>query len=148
MSKKVAYFAYGTNMSTKRLKERVRSARHRGCAKLPNKRLVCNKKSKDGSSKANLTDSSGATVWGVLYEIDSAELDKLDGVESGYIRISLDVTTDQDSWVKAYIYVSSELTGDARPYDWYKELMIRGAREHQLPASYMKYLEQIPTKPS
>jgi len=61
--------------------------------------------------------------------------------------MSLDVITDQDSSVKAYVYVSSELTEDARPYDWYKKLMVKGAREHGLPASYVKYLEQIPTKP-
>jgi len=108
---------------------------------------VCNKKSTDGSGKANLIDSTGDTVWAVLYEIDSAELDKLDKAERRYTRISLDVITDQDSLVKAWLYVSSELTEDARPYDWYKELMVKGAREHGLPASYVTYLEQIPTKP-
>ena len=148
MSKKVEYFAYGSNMSTERLQDRVSSAEPLGCAKLPDKRLVCNKKSKDGSGKANLTDTAGDTVWGVLYEIDSAELDNLDRCECGYTRISLDVKTDQDSSVKAYVYVSSELIEDARPYDWYKKLMIKGAREHQLPAFYVTRLEQIDSKPS
>jgi hypothetical protein len=30
----------------------------------------------------------------------------------------------------------------------YKELTIKGAREHQLPAFYVKYLEQIHSKPN
>ena len=149
MSKRVAYFAYGSNMSTERLQEpgRAPSAKPLGRAKLPSKRLVCNKKSTDCSGKANLIDSTEDTVWGVLYEIDSAELDNLGRAERNYTLKSLDVITDQDSLVKAYVYVSSELTEDARPYDWYKELLIKGAREYGLPASYVKYLEQITSKP-
>ena len=146
MSKKVVYFAYGSNMSTERLRETVPSAKALGRAKLPSKRLVCNKKSKDGSGKANLIDNTGDTVWGVLYEVDPAELNGIDRVESSYTRIILELIIDQDSSVEAYVYVSSELIDDARPYDWYKKLVIKGAREHQLPASYVQYLEQIHAK--
>ena len=148
MSKKVAYFAYGCNMSTQWLKNRVVYAKPLSRAKLPNKRLVCNKKSIDGSGKANLVDSPRDMVWGVLYEIDEVELNKLDLIEGGYKREILEVITDEGSPVKAHVYISSKLTKAARPYDRYKELMIKGAREHQLPASYMKYLEQINSKPS
>jgi len=148
MTKKVAYFAYGANMSTGWLKRYVPSAKPLGHAKLLDKRLVCNKKSKDGSGKANLANSIGDAVWGVLYEIDSTELDKLDRVEGGYTRVRLDVITNQGSSIKAYVYISFELTDDARPHDWYKELMVKGAREHQLPPFYMKYLEQIHSKPN
>jgi len=149
ISMKVKYFAYGSNMVTERLQapERAPSAKPMGRAKLPDKSLVCNKKSTDGSGKANLTDTAGDTVWGVLYEIDSAELDNLNRCECGYTRISLDVKTDQDSSVKAYVYISSELTDDARPYDSYKKLMIKGAREHHLPSFYITRLEQIDSKP-
>lgn len=148
MSKKVAYFAYGSNMSTGWLKRYVPSAKPLGHAKLLDKRLVCNKKSKDGSGKANLANSAGDVVWGVLYEVDLTELDKLDRVEGGYTRVSLDVITNQGSSIKAYVYISCELTDDVRPHDWYKELMVKGAREHQVPPFYMKYLEQIHSKPN
>lgn len=133
---------------TEWLKERVPSANPVGRARLPNKRLVCNKKSTDCSGKANLTDRAGDAVWGVLYEIDPAELDNLDAVEGGYTRMTLDVITDQDSSVEAYVYISSELTDDPRPYDWYKALMVKGARENALPASYVRYLEQMPSRPN
>lgn len=146
MSKKVAYFAYGSNMSTERLQKRVPSAKPIGRAKLPDKRLVCNKKSKDGSGKANLTDKTGVIVWGVLYEIDEIELDKLDEVESGYARMLMKVMTDQGSLVEAHVYVSSELTDDAQPYNWYKKAIIDGARQHHLPESYVEYLKQIKSK--
>ena len=147
VSKKIAYFAYGSNMSTERLRKRVPSAKPIGRAKLPDKRLTCNKKSKDGSGKANLTDNTGYIVWGVLYEIDEIELNKLDEVESGYIRMIMKVITDEDSQVEAHVYVSSEITDDARPYNWYKKLIIDGAREHQLPESYVKYLKQTNQSP-
>lgn len=148
MTKKVAYFAYGSNMSTGWLKRCVPSAKPLGHAKLLDKRLACNKKSKDGSGKANLANSAGDAVWGVLYEVDLTELDKLDRVESGYTRVSLDVITNQGTSIKAYVYISCELIDDARPYDWYKELIVKGAREHQLPTPYVKFLEQIPSKPN
>jgi len=65
-------------MSRERLREpgRAPSAKPLGRAKLPNKRLVCNKKSTDCSGKANLIDSAEDTVWGVLYEIDSADAER------------------------------------------------------------------------
>ena len=149
MSKKVYVFAYGSNMSTERMQARVSSAKSLGRAKLkpPDKSLVCNKKGEDGSGKANLVDKDGGIVWGVLYEIDSEELSKLDKFEKGYERKSLDVSTEQDSSVKAYVYISSELTDDPRPYDWYKKCMRDGAREPHLPSFYITRLEQIESKP-
>jgi len=59
----------------------------------------------------------------------------------------LDMVNDRDSLLGAYVYVSSILTDDPRPYHWYKELMIEGAREHHLPSFYVKHLEQIESKP-
>ncbi|MFZ0549683.1 MAG: hypothetical protein WAM21_02625, partial [Steroidobacteraceae bacterium] len=34
---------------------------------------------------------------------------------------------------------------NVRPYDWYQELVIAGAREHRLPAEYIQLLEGVPT---
>jgi len=141
------YFAYGANMSIGRLCSHVCSAKVVGLAKLLDKRMVCNKKGADGSGKANLTESLGAVVWGVLYEVESAELDKLDRAEGGYQRMSTQALTEGDNPVKVEIYVSEKLTADPTPYDWYKELILRGAREHELPTAYLQYLEQLPSKP-
>ena len=144
---KIMCFAYGSNMYTDRMRSRVPSATVVGPAKLPDKRLVCSKKSKDGSGKANLADSPGDPVWGVLYEVDLAELDRLDRAEGGYQRTSLQVWARQGSPVTAEVYVSTELTADPVPYESYKELIVAGAREHKLPRDYVEYLEQLPSKP-
>lgn len=143
---RIMCFAYGSNMYTDRMRWRVPSATVVGPAKLPDKCMVCNKKSKDGSGKANLADSPGGAVWGVLYEVDLAELDRLDRAEGGYQRTSLQVWARQGSPV-AEVHVSTELTADPVPYEWYKELIVAGAHEHELPRDYLVYLEQLPSKP-
>lgn len=142
----IIYFAYGSNMHTKRLQSRVLSAKAIGRARLLDKRMVCNKKSKDGSAKANLVYSLGNVVWGVLYEINSAALDSLDMAEGGYHRTKLQVLTDQGNLVKAEVYISTKVTSDL-PYDCYKNFVLEGAREHRLPKDYLEYLEQLSSKP-
>lgn len=146
MSQKLLYFAYGSNMSMKRLLRRVPSARCLGTARLAGKRFAFNKKSEDGSAKANMIGSPGCTVWGVLYEIDAREIDKLDRVEGGYERIAAEVTTDQGQSVTAQVYVSQELTQDPRPYSCYKELVIGGAIEQRLPEVYIEHLREFDSK--
>ena len=52
------YFAYGSNLSLARLRERIGIALPLGVAELPDYRLVCDKRGADGSAKANLTHSA------------------------------------------------------------------------------------------
>jgi gamma-glutamylcyclotransferase len=146
MSGKVIYFAYGSNMSTKKIRDVVPSAKPIGQARLEGYRLVFNKKSVDGSSKANLIRSAGDKVWGVLYEMDEGELKRLDRSEGGYLRKFLEVIANAGGPVKAFAYLSSKLT-NSLPYHWYKRLVVDGAREHNLPAAYVDVLEQLPSQP-
>jgi len=147
MKQTVLYFAYGSNMKTERMSKRVPSANAVGRAKILNKRLVCNKKSKYGSGKANLTDSPGDVVWGVLYEITDADLRKLDRFEGDYRRVAVEVLNEQEHPIVVQTYVSGKLTTEPIPYDWYKALIVEGAREHRLPEDYLKLLEGLPAKP-
>lgn len=133
-------------MKTERLRKRVHSARPVGRARLFNKKLVLNKRSMDGSGKANLEDSEGDEVWGVLYEINFSDIEKLDKVEKGYQRKTSWVKTDENKLVQAEIYVSTDYTLDARPFSWYKNLLISGAKEHNLPKDYINFLTTIPSK--
>ena len=139
-------FAYGSNMYTKKLRSSTPSAKVIGRARLLGKRMVCNKKSKDGSGKANLVDSPGNVVWGVLYEIDSAELDKLDKAEGSYQRTTLQVLNEQGNTITAEVYISTKVTTDPTPYDWYKNLILQGARKHRLPKDYLEYIKKLPSK--
>lgn len=144
---KVLYFAYGSNMSTERLRQRVPSAKPICKARLNNKRVVFNKRSTDGSGKANLSDSIGDETWGVLFEVDATDINKLDNIEGGYKRTSLQTQTVEGNNITAEVYISNKLTNDPVAYDWYKELILTGAKEHNLPKSYLAYLEQLPSQP-
>jgi uncharacterized protein (TIGR00369 family) len=134
------YFAYGSNLSSKRLGARVPSARALGAARLAGFAWRCNKRGADGSAKANLVPDPGAEVWGVLFEIDAASLPELDRAEGGYARVV--VTVDHDGAAReAYSYVSDRIADGTPPADWYATIVLDGAREHALPAAWIATLE-------
>ena len=66
------YFAYGSNMSLLRLRERVPSAERLGVFKLEQHVLRFHKIGIDGSGKCDafLTEDPNASVIGALFEID------------------------------------------------------------------------------
>lgn len=143
---RVLYFAYGSNMASKCLRRRIPSAKPIGRAVLGGKRVLFNKRSKDGSGKANLVDSPTHSAWGVLYEIDDQDLDKLDTVEGNYHRIRVQVRRPHGELVTAETYVSDYLTDQPVAYDWYKERVLGGAREHGLPDNYIAHLKRLPSR--
>jgi len=147
MKQTVLYFAYGSNMKTERMTKRVPSAKVVGQARILDKRMVCNKKSIDGSGKANLMDCPGGVVWGVLYEVSEDDLPKLDEAEGGYKRVEIEMLDEQGHPTTIQTYVSDELTTEPVPYDWYKALIVEGAQEHRLPEDYLRLLEGLPAKP-
>jgi hypothetical protein len=57
MEDKVIYFAYGSNMNTKNFKDIFKSSERIGVGKIEDMRLIFNKESKDGSTKANLAEN-------------------------------------------------------------------------------------------
>lgn len=141
------YFAYGSNMSSKCLCSRIPSAKSIGLSYLKDKKVVFNKRSVDNSGKTNLVDSFGDVTWGVMYEIDAKDLHTLDKIEGNYDRVIVQVWRPNGEIVKAVSYISTDLTVEAVAYDWYKEQVLSGAREHNLPQDYIAYLEQLLSKP-
>lgn len=134
-------------MSTNRMQARIPAAVPIGSAFVQNRKLVCNKLGRDGSGKANLTCQPGYTVHGVLYELSPAEIETLDIIEGGYRRISIQVTTGEQKRDRAETYEAEVLTHDPVPFDWYREYILTGAREHGLPEEYVWHLEQLPVRP-
>lgn len=144
--RKTLIFAYGSNMKTDIMRGCVPSTIVIGKAKLLNKRMLCNKMSYDGSTKANLADSQSDIVWGVLYKINSLELPLLDRKEKNYKRKLLQMFSEQSEPIEAETYISTNLTTDL-PYEWYKKTILEGAIEHNLPKDYIEYLFKLPSKP-
>lgn len=141
-------FAYGSNMLSARLRERVSSARPAGTACLAGFSLRWHKVSMDGSGKCNVVEDAtpGACVWGVVFAIDCAQkdsLDKAEGLGNGYgireVNVMLGGAT-----LAAQAYVATRTDAAYLPYDWYKALVVAGAREHDLPPDYVAVLEAQP----
>lgn len=147
-------FAYGSNMNLTRLLQRVPSAVKVSNAFLPGYKFVCNKVSKDGSAKANIikTDISGELVWGVLFNIDNKEkplLDKAEGLGLGYNEETLIFFDQLSNSYSAQIYIAdgNSINSHLLPFDWYKEFIVTGAIQNQLPAAYISQLQSIPCVP-
>jgi cation transport regulator ChaC len=96
---------------------------------------------------ANLAVAPGAVVHGVLYSISQAEaavLDRTEGVDRGYYeRLIVRVSTGEAS-LDAFTYVSPRRVERRKPSARYLGLLLEGAREHGLPASYIEQLAALP----
>jgi hypothetical protein len=139
------YFAYGSNLCSPRMRERVPSARARGVGRLDGRRLALDKPGRDGTAKANLRLAPGGCVWGVVWAFDAAHWPALDACERGYQRIQVVVSlSGADTRVATY---ASELsTDDPVPSRAYKRFLVEGAREHGLPAHWVTLLEALPER--
>ena len=141
------YFAYGSNMSIARLRERVPRARKIGCCYLESHKLRFHKLSDDGSGKCNALYTGGADrVYGVLYDIMSEEkpaLDQVEGLGFGYREASSFVINDRGDRVAAFFYSAIRIDNTVKPYSWYLNHVLVGARASGLPESYIRKLEQV-----
>jgi gamma-glutamylcyclotransferase len=144
---RVVVFAYGSNMLKVRMQERAPSARATTIAQLTGYKLCWNKRSKDGSGKCSVTETGHPrdVVWGVAYEMsaeDKANLDRVEDLGRGYGERSISVNT-QDGRLRAMVYYATSIGLGLRPYDWYRDLVLAGAREHGLPEEYVRALEAV-----
>jgi hypothetical protein len=143
------YFAYGSNMHTGRLRERVPSCAVRTVAALPGHTLRFHKRGRDGSAKCDAYASGCATdmVYGVVFALDAAERPALDRAEgSGYCAAPVLLHTSSGATLSAYTYLAVPAAIDPalRPFRWYLDLVVAGARAHGLPADYVAWLAGTP----
>jgi gamma-glutamylcyclotransferase len=150
MADKFIYFAYGSNMLTRRLRKRTSSAVVIETGFIEGHRLTFDKASSDGSGKCNITPTSnpGERVYGVLFEIECSEAENLDnaeGIGRGYKKCEFQVTTKRGR-VGAVAYIADKSDPRLLPYDWYKEFVIAGAIEQRLPEDYTATLRHVSSR--
>jgi gamma-glutamylcyclotransferase len=165
-------FAYGSNLFTDRMVRRVPSAQVVGSATLPGHRLAFHMRSTDGSGKADATPSAAGEhrVEGVIYRLHPVHLEGLDRVEGGYLRrvhrFRLagggmvpkmggvegygEVGTGTVGVIRAWTYHArpERIEPGMRPFRWYHELVVKGARSHGLSPAYVAGLEGVPVLPA
>ena len=142
---RVVYFAYGSNMSRRRLQARAPSAEFLGIGVLACHALAFHKvSSKDGSGKCDIVPSASKTVYGVLFRLAEPELPQLDaheGVGEGYERRRVSVQDDSRRQVRAWTDIATRIDPRVHPDTWYKRHVLEGAREARLPLAYVQRIE-------
>ncbi len=141
------YVAYGSNLHPRRLRERIPSARLLTTSLLPGWSLRFHKRSNDGSGKCNIV-AGGDGVHVAIFEIsatDKLTLDSIEGLGVGYAGIVLDFP--EMGGCHSYVAQPSHIDESLDPYDWYKELVLLGARVHGFPEAYVDGIRSLPVRP-
>jgi gamma-glutamylcyclotransferase len=88
-------------------------------------------------------------VWGVVYDVSENEimyLDKIEGVSEGsYYRHTLIVVKEDGTPIKVYTYRTTNPKGPFKPTKKYLELIVNGAKAHEIDSTYISKLESIET---
>jgi gamma-glutamylcyclotransferase len=147
------YFAYGSNLHPRRLRERVASAVAVGSGRLEGHRLRFHKRARDGSGKCDAmrTGRPEDAVLGVLYRLDAADVARLSGIEGvgrGYEVYDVRIRVG-DGLVEAFTYLADPAFVDPTlvPWDWYKTLVLVGARHHRLAERYVAAIGAVESRP-
>ncbi len=145
------YFAYGSNMFTKRLRKRVPSGVCLGMASLSEHSLRFHKMSKDGSTKADafFTGDVKDVVYGVVFNmsrIDKRDLDNAEGLHYGYEVKRVHVYSQTGVCYRVFMYYATDIDEHKKPYGWYKKYVLRGANSHNLPVAYINAIKAVRTQ--
>ena len=143
------YFAYGSNLHPARLFERAPSSELVGVAALDGHALHFHKRADDTSGKCDVVVEPAATVYGALFRLAEADLGGLDAAESGYERALVRVRAlPRGETAEAWVYRArpDRVVAALRPFGWYRDLVVAGARFHGLPAAYVAAMEAVPVR--
>ncbi len=102
----------------------------------------------DGSAKCDIVETANRDdrVWGVVFDIDAGEkinLDRAEGLGYGYEEKRVELTGRNERIIHAFTYYATDIDEKRKPYTWYTEHVLRGAKEHGLPAEYVAAIEQV-----
>ena len=142
------HFGYGSNLNIDFLHNYLPSAKRVMRAYLSNYEVqfrFWSKKRQGGIS--TIIEKPGGLVHGIIYECNEDELINLDIIESVpqglYKRETFRVLGEDGEWHLADLYRVANPKGPFMPAKGYVELMLSGAREHDLDPEYVKVIEAI-----
>lgn len=141
--KRIFYFAYGSNLLTRRLEHRVGQVIPRGIYVLQDYELVFN-----CGGFANIIPSRGNSVEGYMYEVTADQISELNRYEALYNAHYFDV--DENTIAVVYVgsdyAVNSNIQRARRTDEDYVQVIMAGCIEKRLPATYAKlqtYLDYL-----
>ena len=131
------YFAYGSNLELEAMRDRCPSARPLGPAVLPDWEFRINER-----GYATVVRHPGKTVYGALWELDSAAeaaLDTYEALDEGLYRKEIHpvLVAGQSRDVMVYLATHSR---PGRPHPGYLEGILEAARGWNVPTEYLEEL--------
>ncbi len=150
----ILYFAYRSNLDCAQMRERCPSVRFRCIAKLQDYRLAFSRcSSTRGCGVADVVPEKGRVVWGVVYEIDDADVTELDHNEgfregravNSYTRRVVTVLENgnQAQPLSVQTYFATPQENPPPSNAECKRLIVDGAKFWNLPREYIRELERI-----
>jgi len=142
------YLAYGSNLHPARLEQRLGSVLRIGKAQLCGWQLHFHKRGADGSGKGNLLETAGAVAWGVVYQLEDKQKACLDEFEGdGYDCVNIMVKI-ADKRYQCFCYLAQVdwIEQSLLPHDWYRDLILYGARHAQSDDDYLQTIQQQPVQ--
>lgn len=139
------YFAYASNMNRAQFRTRAPLVLEEINAELKNYELVFNKKVRGGTASANIQQSSGKSVLGVLYripEISFKSLDRYEGAPVHYRRIEVKVNAADGREISAQVFIATKVEKGLKPAGHYVQTILTGAEEHGFPGDYLDSIRE------
>ena len=143
----VYYFAFGANMSSVVLRRRRIVILSREPARLRGHRLVFDLAGIPWVEPAfaGIVPDPEHDVYGVLYRLAPDQLDRVNGYEGpGYSFIEVEVEGARSGIQRSRSYRTKRSRSGLRPSRRYLRILSEGARENDLPASYVRELDAHP----
>lgn len=142
---KIYYFAYGSNLSLKQMLERCPHARFVAKAKIKDHRFeITGYSARWRGGVATIEMQKDSEVWGVVYEVDSHCLLRLDGFErlrqKAYSRkvVTSHFSNGKTKRVMVYIREPKKITHSGAKY---RRTILKGALSAGLPLEYITTLK-------
>jgi gamma-glutamylcyclotransferase len=127
------YFAYGSNLDKKQMKERCPDNKPLFPATLPNYKLVFVGWSRQyNGGVASIQRNQGSKVPGGVYEISDSDLrhlDKFEGYPNDYNRIKVIVFDEDGTAFEAITYIKARREEEAKPSKEYAALIYQGYKD-------------------
>ncbi len=139
------HFAYGSNMHRAVMRKHAPDAAALGLARLADYRFVI---TADGY--ASVEPAPAAVVHGVIWQLsprDRVTLDLWEGIGAGQYRATILPVLQGGRRRPALVYVARRRpVGQPKP--GYMEVVVKAAREWEMPAAYIASLEEwLPARP-
>jgi gamma-glutamylcyclotransferase len=127
------YFAYGSYLNKKQMRERCPDSKPLFRATLPNYKLIFIGWSRQWrGGVASIKAFRGEKVIGAIYEISDADLRKLDkheGYPTEYNRLPVRVFNEDGAAVEAMTYIRAKPAEETRPSPEYLAILQQGYRD-------------------